>query len=86
MNATPLKQPSECSTEPFAVNRKELTRLFASPQLAQDLVDVGWIEVVRAGKPGRETLFDFQSAKAAYARLRGGESPVIQGEENNQAN
>jgi hypothetical protein len=39
------------------------------------MIAADWIRLVRPGKPGRESLFDFQSAKKAYARLMAGEEP-----------
>jgi hypothetical protein len=61
--------------KPFQVTRKQLHELFNSPQLVKRLISAGWIVPVRAGKPGRETLFDYQSAENAYERLRAGEEP-----------
>jgi hypothetical protein len=63
--------------QPFAINRRELDRLFGSAKLARELVTANWIDVVRAGKPGRETLFDFGSARTAYDRYRAGELPTV---------
>ncbi|MCX6923323.1 MAG: hypothetical protein NT154_08970, partial [Verrucomicrobia bacterium] len=52
-----------CSTgiEPFQVNRKGLNALFTSPRLVRRMEAAGWFEVIRAGKPGRETLYDYAS-------------------------
>jgi hypothetical protein len=63
--------------EPFQVNRKELRKLFSSPQLVARMIAAGWITVVRKGKPGRETLYDYQSATCAYQRLKNGEVPPL---------
>ncbi len=37
----------------------------------------GWITVVRRGSPGREALYDYESAKAAFERLKRGEQPPL---------
>jgi hypothetical protein len=63
--------------EPFIVLRRDLFEMFGSPRLAQRIIHAGWIEIVRRGKPGRETLFDFHSAKGAYERLKRGEDPPL---------
>jgi hypothetical protein len=63
--------------QPFLVTRKSLFTLFGSPRLAQRLIQAGWIAVVRRGSPGRETLFDYESAKGAFQRLKRGEEPPL---------
>ena len=60
---------------PFAVNQKNLEKLFGSPQLVKQMRKAEWISVVRPGKPGREALFDYESTQVAYQRLRAGENP-----------
>ena len=67
--------PLDAEVEPFQVTRKKLPVLFDSPQLVKQMIAADWIRLVRPGKPGRESLFDFQSAKKAYARLMAGEEP-----------
>ena len=61
--------------EPFLVTRKSLFTIFGSPRLAQRMIAAGWITTVRCGSPGRETLFDYASAKNAFERLKNGEHP-----------
>ncbi|MBI4025192.1 MAG: hypothetical protein HY360_09440 [Verrucomicrobia bacterium] len=63
--------------EPFQINRRDLDKLFRSPRTVERMIAAGWIERVRAGKPGRETLFDYESAKRAYDRYRAGEEPDL---------
>jgi hypothetical protein len=63
--------------EPFLVTRQELYRLFGSVRLTQRIIRAGWVKVVRRGKSGRETLFDFSSAKSTYRRLKNGEEPPL---------
>ena len=60
---------------PFQVTRKQLNQMFNSPTQVKEMIAAGWIVPVRPGKPGRETLFDYQSAVNAYARLQAGEEP-----------
>jgi phage terminase Nu1 subunit (DNA packaging protein) len=45
------------------------------PKLVQRWHYHGWIDVVRKGGRGRETMFDFQSVKEAYERFKRGEQP-----------
>jgi hypothetical protein len=61
--------------EPFQVTRTQLHELFNSPTLVKKMIAAGWILPVRPGKPGRETLFDYLSAKGAFACLKAGEEP-----------
>jgi phage terminase Nu1 subunit (DNA packaging protein) len=63
--------------EPFQVTRRQLIELFNSPRLVQRMIVAGWFEVVRQGGPGRETLYDYQSARRAYRRLKSGERPPL---------
>ena len=72
---TPAPLLAVTGLEPFQVTRKQLHQMFNSPAQVKLMVVAGWIVPVRPGKPGRETLFDFQSAKAAFERLRAGEEP-----------
>ncbi len=67
--------PAGSGLEPFQVTRKQLHQIFNSQQLVKQMVAAGWIVPVRPGKQGRESLFDYQSAKSAFARLRAGEAP-----------
>jgi hypothetical protein len=60
---------------PFVVNHRDLETLFASPRLCRRLIAAGWIEKVRLGKPGREALYDYESARRAYERFKAGENP-----------
>jgi hypothetical protein len=66
---------ADTGLEPFQVTRKQLHQMFNSPAQVKQMIAAGWIKQVRPGRPGRETLFDYQSAKAAYERLRVGEEP-----------
>ncbi|NBR84119.1 MAG: hypothetical protein EB141_09030 [Verrucomicrobia bacterium] len=68
---------SPTTTTPFMVNRRDLNRLFGSKTLAGQLIKAGWIKTVRQGKPGRESLYDYQSAIDAYERLKRGEEPEV---------
>ena len=61
---------------PFLVTRQQLYALFASRQLVRDMVAAGWLAVIRPGGPGRETLFSYESAQAAFDRLKLGELPL----------
>lgn len=72
-----MKKPADQvdALEPFFITRRKLNFLFASPSLVKDMIAAGWITVTRTGKPGRETLFSYASAKLAAARLVDGENP-----------
>ena len=59
----------------FFATRRELVSAFGSAALFQELLDAGWIKAVRPGKRGRATLYCFESAIAAAARIRAGELP-----------
>lgn len=63
--------------EPFVATRRDLKALFRSPTLVTDLIDAGWIKPIRPGKPGREALYDFDSARLAYERLKRGDEPQV---------
>lgn len=65
---------------PFLVTRRDLDKRFASKTLAGQMIKAGWIALVRPGKPGREALYDFASARVAYLRLKSGEDPQVQDE------
>jgi hypothetical protein len=70
-------QIPDLDQEPFCVTRRKLFTLFGSPRLTQRMIAAGWITAIRPGAPGRETLYDFQSAKAAFHRLKNGEEPPL---------
>lgn len=74
-NPTTTVPPLVTVLKPFQVTRKQLHEVFNSPQLVKLMIAADWITAVRPGKPGRETLFDYQSAANAYARLQAGEEP-----------
>jgi hypothetical protein len=74
-NPTTTVTPLVTVLKPFQVTRKQLNQMFNSPTQVKQLITAGWIIPVRPGKPGRETLFDYQSAVNAYARLQAGEEP-----------
>jgi hypothetical protein len=61
--------------EPLAVTKREAFRIIAMPKLVQRWLYHGWLEVVRRGGPGRETVIDYKSLVDAYERFRRGESP-----------
>ena len=60
---------------PFAVTKRTLNQLFASSRIVQRMLADGWFEVVRAGGPGRPTLYDYQSALRAFQKLKEGCEP-----------
>ena len=60
---------------PFAVTKRTLNHLFGSSRLVQRMMADGWFEVVRAGGPGRPTLYDYQSAQRAFQKLKQGCEP-----------
>ena len=61
--------------EPLAVTKKDAFRIVPMPKLVQRWQHHGWIIVVRPGGRGCETVFDYQSLKAAYERFKQGETP-----------
>lgn len=65
------------SLSPFMVTRATLKTLFGSPRLTQRMVAAGWFTVVRPGGPGRESLYDYASAQAAFERFKAGEEPPL---------
>lgn len=83
---TPTSAPllAVAGIEPFQITRSQLHDLFNSPTQVRQMITAGWIQPVRPGKPGRETLFDYQSAKVAFARLRAGEEPPLTRQSNHQ--
>lgn len=65
------------ATEPLAVTKQEAFRLVAMPKLVQRWLHHGWVEVVRQGGRGCETVIDYQSLKDAYGRFKRGEEPPL---------
>lgn len=63
--------------EPLAVTKTEAMRMIAMPKLVQRWLHHRWVEIVRAGGRGRETVVDFQSLKCAYNRYKMGEEPPL---------
>jgi hypothetical protein len=61
--------------DPLAVTKREAFRIIAMPKLVQRWLYHGWVEVVRRGGQGRETMIDYKSLVDAYERFRRGESP-----------
>jgi len=62
---------------PFTITKRQLHALFNAPRLVQRMIAAKWIDIVRAGKPGRESLFDYGSAQKAYDRYKAGEEPGL---------
>ncbi len=65
------------SVEPLAVTKTEAFRLVSMPKLVQRWLYHGWVDIVRQGGRGSETVIDFQSLKAAYLRFKEGEEPPL---------
>jgi hypothetical protein len=61
--------------EPLAVTKKEAMRIVGMPKLVQRWLYHRWIEVVRVGGRGCETMIDYGSLKTAYYRYKKGETP-----------
>jgi hypothetical protein len=61
--------------EPLAVTKSDAFRMVAMPKLVQRWMHHGWIEIVRKGGRGCETVIDYQSLKNAYCRFKKGEHP-----------
>lgn len=74
----PSKFSLRCAgVDPFQITRKQLFACFNEPRTVRRMITAGWIQTIRQGKPGREALYDFQSAKQAYERLLAGEQPPL---------
>lgn len=73
--SAPLQFPADVA--PFMVTKRTLNSMFGSPRLVQRMAAANWFEVVRAGGPGRETRYDFQSAQKAFTRFKTGEEPPL---------
>jgi hypothetical protein len=72
--------------EPLAVTRQRACELVASSKLVQrwlywtrhaESPEKGWLQIVRSGGRGTETLIDYASLKAAYDRYRKGDEPPV---------
>lgn len=63
--------------KPFLVTRQKLIALFSSKTLTDQIINAGWIALVRRGGPGRAALFDYASAERAAERLKAGEEPPV---------
>ncbi len=74
------------SIEPLAVSKRTVIRLIGSVRIVQrwlyhsrKTVPEGkrWVTIAVNGGPGRQTLIDYASLKAAYARLLQGDAPPL---------
>ena len=63
--------------EPLAITKGDAFKLVAMPKLVQRWLHYGWVEIVRQGGRGCETVIDYQSLKAAYVRFKRGEHPPL---------
>ena len=63
--------------EPLAITKRDAFAAVAMPKLVQRWLHHGWIEVVRKGGRGCETVLDYQSLKNAYERFKRGEHPPL---------
>ena len=63
--------------EPLAVTKSDAFRMVAMPKLVQRWMYHGWVEVVREGGRGRETVIDYESLKEAYYRFKKGDHPPL---------
>ncbi len=63
--------------EPLAVTKEDAFRLVGMPKLVQRWLHHGWVEIVRQGGRGSETVIDYQSLKVAYMRFKAGEHPPL---------
>ena len=70
--------------EPLAVTKKDAFRIVPMPKLVQRWLFHGWVDIVRQGGRGCETVLDFQSLKAAYERFKRGEHPPLLPSEKNK--
>ena len=52
-------------------------RITAMPRLVQRWLYHGWVEIVRPGGRGRQTIIDFASLRRAYERYRLGDEPPL---------
>lgn len=72
--------------EPLAVTRQRAYELVAYTKLVQrwlywtrhaDSPEKAWLQIVRPGGRGTETLIDYASLKEAYVRFRDGDEPPL---------
>ncbi|MEN9576443.1 MAG: hypothetical protein RL514_4298 [Verrucomicrobiota bacterium] len=68
---------STANIKPFLVTRQTLIELFGSKTLTDEMINAGWIALVRRGGPGRAALYDYSSVELAAGRLKHGEEPKI---------
>ena len=72
---TESKLTSRMMFEPLAVSKSTAMRMVGMPKTLQRWLFHDWVEIVRAGGRGRETIIDFQSLKSAYERYKQGDRP-----------
>jgi hypothetical protein len=77
MRVNPRNAGASAIFEPLAVTKNTAMKMTAMPKLVQRWLHYDWIEIVRPGSRGRETIIDFASLKAAYGRYRNGEHPPL---------
>ena len=63
--------------QPLAVTKETAMRITAMPRLVQRWLFHNWVEIVRPGGRGRQTIIDFASLRRAYDRYRAGEHPPL---------
>jgi hypothetical protein len=68
-------KPKPLPLTPFLLTKRQLVHLFGSHRLVKMMVAANWFERIREGGPGKEALYSYESAKAAYERLKVGENP-----------
>lgn len=61
--------------EPLAVTKRQAFQSTAMPKMVQRWLFHRWVKIVRPGGRGCQTIIDFASLQAAYARLLQGEVP-----------
>ena len=77
MGLEPCTLSVTAAFEPLAVTKKAAMQMVGMPKLVQRWLHHGWVEIVRQGGRGCETVIDFQSLKTAYRRYKKGEKPPL---------
>jgi hypothetical protein len=76
-NSCSVSAGSGADTEPLAISKRDTFLKIGMTKLVQRWHYYGWLDIVRQGGRGRETMFAYPSVLRAYERFLAGEEPPL---------
>jgi hypothetical protein len=76
-NSCSFSADTGADTEPLAISKRDTFLKIGMTKLVQRWHYYGWLDIVRQGGRGRETMFAYPSVLRAYARFLAGEEPPL---------